>query len=551
MKKQKWIPFLLLSSSIMTVSLPSSSYSSSTSTASNVMQAEVYHTSIASPEFISGQLTPASHEKAEKIVFQYINENRDKYKLGSNKAEASFIMKKKETNDNGNTIVRFQQMYHSIPVWGSTQVAHITKEGILTVLSGTVIPDLDTKLKNKSIQIQSGEAKEIAEKQLGFTPRYDVPPTVELVIYATDTQATYAYHVHAGFLSPKPESHDYFIDATTGEIVDKMEILHTLQDSETPTKGTGKSSLGETLPLDLIQSNSLYYFVDKTRGEGIYTYDAENQGDEDDTSTLPGTLIENKTNQFFDTNKQAAVDAHVYTGKVYDYYKNILQRNSYDNKGAKLISTVHFGENFTNAFWSSELKEMVYGDGDGSTRPFTAAIDVIGHELTHAVTETTSNLAYKGESGALNEAISDIFGTLIENYSGKDTNYLLGQDLFFTPGKAIRSMKDPTRFGDPDHYSKRYKGTNQSKFVHTNSGIINKAAYLIAEGGIHYGVNVSGIGKEKMGRIFYTANTQYLTETATFSQAKQSVKQAAADLYGKQSQEVQTVSKAFDAVGIQ
>ena len=111
-------------------------------------------------------------------------------------------------------------------------------------------------------------------------------------------------------------------------------------------------------------------------------------------------------------------------------------------------------------------------------------------------------------------------------------------------------MSDPTKYGDPDHYSKRYTGTNQSQLVHTNSGIINKAAYLIAEGGTHYGVTVNGIGKDKMGKIFYRANTQYLTESATFSQARQAFVQSAADLYGTQSAEVTSVNKAFDAVGV-
>jgi len=154
------------------------------------------------------------------------------------------------------------------------------------------------------------------------------------------------------------------------------------------------------------------------------------------------------------------------------------------------------------------------------------------------------------ESGALNEPMSDIFGTLIEYYKGTNPDYLIGEDLFFQSGQALRSMSDPTQYGDPDHYSKRYTGSNQSKLVHTNSGIINKAAYLIAEGGTHYGVTVSGIGKEKMGKVFYRANTQYLTESATFSQARQATLQSAADLYGAQSPEVTSVKKAFDAIGV-
>ena len=166
------------------------------------------------------------------------------------------------------------------------------------------------------------------------------------------------------------------------------------------------------------------------------------------------------------------------------YYKATFNRNSINDAGAPLKSTVHYGSRYNNAFWNGS--QMVYGDGDGVTfTSLSGGIDVIGHELTHAVTEYSSDLIYQNESGALNEAISDVFGTLVEFYDNRNPDWEIGEDIY-TPGKAgdaLRSMSDPTKYGDPDHYSKRYTGTSDNGGVHTNSGIINKQAYLLANGG--------------------------------------------------------------------
>lgn len=247
----------------------------------------------------------------------------------------------------------------------------------------------------------------------------------------------------------------------------------------------------------------------------------------------------------------AAVDAHYYAGVTYDYYKDVFNRNSYDGKGAKLVSSVHYGRNYNNAFWNGS--QMVYGDGDGvNFIEFSGGLDVIAHELTHAVTDTTADLIYQNESGALNEAISDIFGTLVESHANINPDWLIGEDIY-TPGingDALRSMEDPTVNGDPDHYSKRYTGTSDNGGVHTNSGIINKAAYLLSQGGTHYGVTVNGVGKAALGDIFYRALTTYYTASTNFSQARAGAIQAATDLYGASSSQVQSVKDAFSAVGV-
>ncbi|ODG91249.1 MULTISPECIES: M4 family metallopeptidase [Bacillaceae] len=523
----------------------------------NVLSSYKYNESVGSPEFVSGQLTKSSTQSPESIVLGYVNANKDKFKLGSKSSEESFIIKSSNKDLLG-TALRLQQVYNGVPVWGSTQTALVADDGVLTAFSGTVAPNLDTKKGLKSEKkVNANKSIKIAEADLGYSPIYEKDPTADLVVYTNGDEASYAYLVNLNFLSPKPGNFNYFIDASTGKILNSYNNLDEADSSapaakpggtasSTNTTGTGVGVLGDTKTLNMTQSGSSYYLQDNTRAQGgIFTYDAANR------QRLAGTLWTSPDNLLNSTYDGAAVDAHYFAGLTFDYYKNVFNRNSYDNKGGALKSSVHYGRNYNNAFWNGT--QMVYGDGDGTTFiPLSGGIDVVAHELTHAVTETSSNLTYQNESGALNEAISDIFGTLIEFYNNKNPDYEIGEDIY-TPkiaGDALRSMSNPTKYGDPDNYANRYTGTSDNGGVHTNSGIINKAAYLIAQGGTAYGVTVTGIGNDKLAQIFYRANTVYLTASSTFSQARAACVKAASDLFGTSSAEVTTVNKAFDGVGI-
>ncbi|MGG0178603.1 M4 family metallopeptidase [Gottfriedia acidiceleris] len=523
----------------------------------NVLSIYKYNESVGSPEFVSGQLTKSSTQNPESIVLGYVNANKDKFKLGSKSSEESFIVKSSNKDLLG-TALRLQQVYNGVPVWGSTQTALVADDGVLTAFSGTVAPNLDTKKGLKSEKkINANKSIKIAEADLGYTPIYEKDPTANLVVYTNGDEASYAYLVNLNFLSPKPGNFNYFIDASTGKILNSYNNLDEADSSapaakpggttsSTNTTGTGVGVLGDSKTLNMTLSGSTYYLQDNTRAQGgIFTYDAANR------QRLAGTLWTSPDNLLNSTYDAAAVDAHYFAGLTFDYYKAVFNRNSYDNKGGALKSSVHYGRNYNNAFWNGT--QMVYGDGDGTTFiPLSGGIDVVAHELTHAVTETSSNLTYQNESGALNEAISDIFGTLIEFYNNKNPDYEIGEDIY-TPkiaGDALRSMSNPTKYGDPDNYANRYTGTSDNGGVHTNSGIINKAAYLIAQGGTAYGVTVTGIGNDKLAQIFYRANTVYLTASSTFSQARAACVKAASDLFGTSSTEVTTVNKAFDAVGV-
>ncbi|MEW4284454.1 M4 family metallopeptidase [Priestia koreensis] len=525
--------------------------------AADVKEKINWNTKTNTPEFVSGNLATAKGlvaQNPKNLVFSYFNENKGLFKLGHQEAEKALVVKEERVDDLGYTFLRLQQTYKGVPVYGGTITAHINKEGTLTAVSGTLLPNLETsKSVNKKASITATQAKNKAEKDLKgllkSSPSYEKAPTSNLVIISKGGTPQLAYAVNFNFLSPAPGNWTYMVDARDGKIIEKFNELDQAKQGPsvtgTATTGSGKGVLGATRTLNTTFSSNSYYLQDSTRGNGIFTYDAKNR------QQVPGALWVDADNQLFTTYDAPAVDAHYYVGVTYDFYKNVFGRNSYDNKGAALKSTVHYGRSYNNAFWNGS--QMVYGDGDGQTFvPLSGALDVTAHELTHAVTEYTAGLVYQNESGAINEAVSDIFGTLAEIWANDNPDWEIGEDVY-TPkisGDALRSMSDPTKYGDPDHYSKRYTGTQDNGGVHTNSGIVNKAAYLLSQGGTHYGITVQGVGSDKLGKILYRTLTQYLTANATFSQLRSATVQAATDLYGSGSQEVKSVNQAFDAVGV-
>jgi hypothetical protein len=297
---------------------------------------------------------------------------------------------------------------------------------------------------------------------------------------------------------------------------------------------------GQTRNLNLDYSNSKYSLTDLTKGATIYTYTMNNSTND---ANLPGTLVTDTDTNFNSVVQGAAVDAHYNLGLVYEYYKNNFNRNSYDNAGAALKSAVHYGSSYNNAYWDGV--EMVYGDGDGTTfKALSAALDVVGHEYTHAVTEKTANLEYRSQSGALNESMSDIFGYLIE---GVVSDYQMGEDCYTpnTPGDALRDLRTPTLYDQPDNMSGyvTLPETENGDWggVHTNSGITNKAFYLLAST-----IN----DNSKTSKIYYRALTTYLTPTSQFADARTSLLQSATDLYAANGSEYNAIASAFTQVGI-
>ncbi|ANF96919.1 M4 family metallopeptidase [Paenibacillus bovis] len=451
---------------------------------------------------------------------------------------------------------RLAQTYKGIPVYGAEQTLHFDSAGNVSLYMGKVVEDVYGKINSSTPkvtedvyanvvdtvkpQINETRAIRIAEAdaalRLGRIGESVNEPSAKLYIYAPEGEKAHLVYVtEVNVLDPEPLRTRYFVDAKDGSILLKYDLLEH-------ATGTGKGVLGDTKSFTVGTSGSRYVMIDSTRGNGIQTYTAANR------SSLPGTTVSSTSTTF---NDPASVDAHTYAGKVYDFYKNNFGRNSLDGRGMAIRSVTHYGSRYNNAFWNGSY--MVYGDGDGRTFiPISGALDVVGHEMTHGVIEKTANLEYMNQSGALNEAIADMFGNVIEG----GTDWLIGEDVY-TPsvaGDALRSMSNPNQYGDPDHMDefKNLPNTEAGDWggVHTNSGIPNKQFYLLAQGGSFEGVSVQGLGRSQAIGIVYRALTLYLTSTSDFSDYRAAMIQASTDLYGASSAQTTAVKKSFDAVGI-
>jgi Zn-dependent metalloprotease len=352
-----------------------------------------------------------------------------------------------------------------------------------------------------------------------------------------------------------------WVDAATGAVVNAFNGL---------TEGTGLGVKGDTKTIDTTKNASTGQFELKTGDDRQETYDLQNQPSEGG-----GTLMTD-ADDVWDLNKgitspsqPAGVDAHYYAGVVDDFYGAVFGRNSLDDKGLKIISKVHFDRNYCNAFWNGQF--MTYGDGDGTTcKPLSGGLDVDGHEMTHGVTEFTSNLVYENESGALNESFSDMMGNTMEFFAtsrnadpAAQPDWLIGEDVISnTSGNnGFRNMGDPGEFGDPSDYSLRYEGPADNGGVHTNSGISNHAYVLAVNGGQNasctanasHGVLLTGkscevqvpaLGLDKVEHIFYDGFTS-LPSDATFCDARNATVAVAAN-----TGDDAAIGQAWDAVGV-
>jgi Zn-dependent metalloprotease len=273
------------------------------------------------------------------------------------------------------------------------------------------------------------------------------------------------------------------------------------------------------------------------------------------TEQLPGTLVRGEGDP--PSNDIAVDEAYDGAGATYDLYYEVFERNSIDDKGLRLDSTVHYGVKYDNAFWNGD--QMVYGDGDGELfQRFTKSIDVIGHELTHGVTQYEAGLIYFDESGAMNESFSDVFGSLVKQWVKKQTaeeaDWIIGEGLFTDKvnGVGIRSMKAPgTAYDDPvlgkdpqpAHMKDKYTGFEDNGGVHINSGIPNNAFYLAA-------TEIGGYAWEKAGKIWYIALRDRLRARTNFKRAANIIIQVAGELYGQGSKEQNAVKNAWQKVGV-
>ncbi|WP_257350875.1 M4 family metallopeptidase [Pseudalkalibacillus decolorationis] len=492
---------------------------------------------VKNPSFIRGNLSSVKVNN-ENEVKKFITENKDIFQI-KNEEHLKLIDQTKD--DLGITHYVFQPTIQGVPISNSQYMVHVDKDGTVLATNGELHADAPEKVE-QSKKLSSKEAIQSAWSQIDVDQK-DVKETIktkkgsidvlaeksDLVVYHENGTYTLAYHVQLQFANPEPGNWQVWVNAANGKVLKAVNQVHE-------ATGTGTGVLGDTKTINTTLSDNQYQLIDSTKpmNGSIYTMDNENGTQ----ANLPGKIVTDADNNFNSERHKAAVDAHYYAGEVFDYYYETFDRVSYDNQGADIISSVHFGNDYNNAAWVGN--QMIYGDGDGQTfAPLSGSLDVIAHELTHAVTSTEADLVYQSQPGALNESFSDVFGYFLDT-----EDWLLGEDVY-TPGvegDALRSLSDPTKYNQPDHMSE-YQDlpvTREGDWggVHINSGIPNKAAYH----------TINDLGVEKSQQVYYRALTEYLTPNSNFADAKQALMQSATDLYG--SSAAKTIETAWGKVGL-
>jgi thermolysin len=475
--------------------------------------------------------------------------------VGLRDAEAELALLGVDEDDLGQTHVRLNQVRDGISVFGGQLITHLDATAVLG-FAGNVF---DTTAVDTKPRTNPAQAIKAAKGALGYHGDLANKPEPQLVVLPNQdgtagARLTYLVELLVEDGTDNTGRYKYFVDAQSGEVVMSYNDM-----DGTAASGKGNSLYSGQVTIGTDYTNGTYYLRDLNRGS-MLTYTMRNGTTSGYYLTDADNLWGNGTNSDEDS---AGVDAHFGAAKTWDYYYNVYGRRGIDGRGYTMNSRVHYGSRYNNAFWNGSL--MTYGDGDGSQFSPLVSLDVVGHEITHGLTEKTAGLIYQKESGASNESFSDIFGTAVEFYTGsvggRTADYLIGEDIYTpaTSNDALRSMSNPALYGDPDHYSKRLypepctpSNTNDNCGVHSNSGIQNQAFYLLAAGGTNRTSNiaVTSIGRAAAEKIFYRALTVKLTSGATISQVRAGTLSAAADLYGSTSTQYAATARAWDAVGV-
>jgi Zn-dependent metalloprotease len=362
-----------------------------------------------------------------------------------------------------------------------------------------------------------------------------------------------------------PTEMHYFVDASNAKILNKWDMVHTAKPGGggsgggSPAVGTGKTLIYGNVTLNTALSGSTYNLTDTTRGNGA-TYDAN--GVSYSTAAKRATLFTDSDNTWGNNSTSdratVAADASYGVAKTWDFYKTTFLRNGIFDDGKGVKSYVHVGRNWVNAAWYANA--MYYGDGGSGYLPLVA-IDVAGHEMTHGVTQATAGLVYSGDSGGLNEATSDMMGTMVEFFAANSNDpgdYLIGEELSAQPLRDMRGQSE-----DGASYDCYKSGGFAGVDPHYSSGPANHFFYLLAEGSNGSKVcqasdtrvatgngSLNGIGKDKAAAIWYRALDAYMLSGTTYPQARTATLSAAADLYGAGSAEATAVAAAWSAIKV-
>jgi Zn-dependent metalloprotease len=463
--------------------------------------------------------------------------------LGATDAD-QFQVRNTTVDPNGTSHVRYDRVHKGLPVLGGDVVVHLDKAGAMRTLSAQ--PSAAPLSVSTTPTVTAEQAAAAAAATFHGTGPASAP---SLAIDAAGAPRLVWMTSVPGVADNDGEkvTMTVLLDATSGAISDAW------PDHET---GSGNGFNVGTVVLDTTKSGTSFQLKDPRRG-GNQTGDAGNG------NAVFTSLSDVWGNGSLSNRQTIAVDAQYGVAKTWDYYKSVQGRNGIANDGRGSSNRVHYGSAYNNAFWSDSCFCMTYGDGDGVTfNPFVS-IDVAGHEMSHGVTSRTANLRYSGESGGLNEATSDIFGTAVEFFANnpKDVpDYLIGEKIRKN-GQPLRYMDDPAKDG---RSARCYTPTVGNLDVHLSSGVANHFFFLLAVGSGARTVNgvaynsptcngapaVTGIGNAAAEKIWYRALTTYMTSTTNYKGARAATLNAANDLFGANSTQSRAVAAAWTAVAV-
>ncbi|MFF4307080.1 M4 family metallopeptidase [Streptomyces sp. NPDC001601] len=502
---------------------------------------------------VEARLTPAQHSALLRSAQQKTAATARTIGLG---AKEKLVVKDVVKDNDGTVHTRYERTYDGLPVLGGDLVVHTPPASLA---AGTVSTTFNNNRHTVAVPtVSAAYSKSAAQTKALKTARAldaqkPVADSARKVIWAGSGTPKLAWEtVVGGFQDDGTPSKLHVVtDATTGKELYRYQAVQT---------GTGNTQYSGTVTLNTTLSGSTYQLYDTTRG-GHKTYSLNNG------TSGTGTLMTDSDDVWgtgSGSNTQTAgADAAYGAQMTWDFYKNTFGRSGIKNDGVAAYSRVHYSSSYVNAFWDDSCFCMTYGDGSGGTHALTS-LDVAGHEMSHGVTSNTAGLNYTGESGGLNEATSDIFGTGVEFYANNSSDvgdYLIGEKIDINgDGTPLRYMDKPSK--DGSSADSWYSGVGNLD-VHYSSGPANHMFYLLSEGsgsktinGVTYnsptsdGVAVAGIGRAAALQIWYKALTTYMTSSTNYSAARTAALNAAAALYGTSSTQYAGVGNAFAGINV-
>ena len=516
------------------------------------------------PSGASSAPTPAAKPDGDRVAEKAIASLKEHPLVARATPGQGFRATSTIRDANGSTHVRVQRSYRGLPVIGGDLVVHQGPDAVWDGVSQTLAAPVRVSVRPTVSKARAERAVTTTDRVTREIRKLRVDGTARLVVDAIAGAPRLAWEFTSSGrrTDGTPSRLLTYVDARTGKVLRRDERIQT-------TDGEGQSLYSGTVDLEVTPSGTSYLLKDPTRG-GTYTTDFGNKTDSFlcqlfGSGCKPGTTF-SSTDTFFgngsnSSRETAGVDAQYGTNVTWDYYQQVHGRNGIFGNGTGSFNRVHYGTNYANAFWDGT--KMTYGDGDGVSFGPLVSLDVAGHEMSHGVTENTAALTYSGESGGLNEATSDIFGTMVEFYAANandPADYYIGEEFDLAQHDGFRRMDNPSLDGSSHSC---WSAATKDVDVHYSSGVGNHFFYLLAEGSgqkvigdkAHNsptcnGSTITGIGRTDAERIWFRALTVYMTSGTTYAQARTATLNAATDLFGAASAQRATVAAAWSAVNV-